>query len=211
VASEGQRRCLDSDASTAVRPLRLFVAVLLNEATRVSLAATIERLRAEAPRVAWVQAENLHLTLKFLGTVADPLVEPVRQALGAAAARAGPFDLTLEGLGAFPGHSRPRVIWAGIASGHEAARALAGLVDSALAPLGFPPEGREFSPHVTLGRVREPRRDDVLSRLVSASRSTRFGSVQVRAIALMRSELSPRGARYTEMAAMPLAEEFRRS
>jgi RNA 2',3'-cyclic 3'-phosphodiesterase len=191
-----------------VRPLRLFVAVLLNEATRVSLAATIERLRTEAPRVAWVRTENLHLTLKFLGTVADPLVEPVREALGAAAARAGPFDLTLEGLGAFPGHSRPRVIWAGVAAGHEAATALAGLVDAALAPLGFPPEGREFSPHVTLGRVREPRRDEALSRLVSASKTTRFGSVRVRAITLMRSELSPRGAHYTEMAAMPLAEEF---
>jgi 2'-5' RNA ligase len=186
--------------------MRLFVAIVLNDATRAALAVTIEKLRAAAPRVTWVQAQNLHLTLKFLGTVADPLVEPVREALDAAAARAQVFDLAVEGLGAFPVHTRPRVIWAGIAGGRASATTLARLVDSALAPLGFPPEAREFWAHVTLGRVRQPRRDEALSRLVTAGAATRFGSVRVRAIVLMRSELSPRGARYTELATMPLSE-----
>jgi RNA 2',3'-cyclic 3'-phosphodiesterase len=185
--------------------VRLFVAVLLNDATRAALVAAIGNLRAAAPHVAWVQASNLHLTLKFLGTVADPLVEPVREALGTATAAAHGFDLGVAGLGAFPAHTRPRVIWAGITSGREAASALAKLVDSALAPLGFPPEAREFSPHVTLGRVRQPRRDEALSRLVTAGSATRFGSVRVSAIALMRSELSPRGARYTELATIPFS------
>jgi 2'-5' RNA ligase len=189
--------------------VRLFVAVLLNETTRAALARTIDRLQAAAPRVAWVQAQNLHVTLKFLGTVADPLVEPVRQALGAAAAVTGAFDLAVQGLGAFPSQTRPRVIWAGIGDGREAAVTLARLVDSALAPLGFPPEARAFSPHVTLGRVRLPRRDEALSRLVTAGSGTRFGSIRVRAIGLMRSELSPRGARYTELARVSLSERIR--
>jgi RNA 2',3'-cyclic 3'-phosphodiesterase len=187
------------------RLVRLFVAVLLNDATRAALAGTVERLHSEAPHVAWVQAPNLHLTLKFLGSVADPLVEPVREALRTAAASARGFELIIEGLGAFPASSRPRVIWAGIAEGREAATELAGLVDSALAPLGFPPESRAFSPHVTLGRVRQPRRDEMLSRLVAAGAATRFGSVRVSTIALMRSELHPRGARYTAVATMPLS------
>jgi RNA 2',3'-cyclic 3'-phosphodiesterase len=185
--------------------VRLFVAVLLDEPTRAALAAEVARLGAIAPHVAWVQAPNLHLTLKFLGNVAEPLIEPARQALATAAARAPAFQLALEGLGAFPTLARPRVIWAGAGCGREAAVGLAGLVDSGLAPLGFPPESRTFSPHVTLGRVRQPRRNEALTRLIGAGVHARFGSVTVSAVALMRSELSPRGARYSTLATLPLS------
>jgi RNA 2',3'-cyclic 3'-phosphodiesterase len=113
-----------------------------------------------------------------------------------------PFDLRVRDLGAFPSRTRPRVLWAGIDEGADAVAALAADVDAALARLGFEPETRAFSAHVTLGRVRSPRADP---RLAEALRGDVYGRQRVDHLSLVRSELSPRGARYTELAALPLA------
>jgi 2'-5' RNA ligase len=153
--------------------------------------------------VAWVARDNLHLTLKFLGDVEAERLGDVTAALAAALAGCPAFDLSIEGLGAFPTASRPRVLWAGVGEGREAAAALARCVDAALAPLGFPPESRPFAAHVTLGRVRVPRTDRRLAEALAASGA--LGRQRVSHAALMRSDLSPRGSRYTEVAALPLA------
>jgi len=105
----------------------------------------------------------------------------------------------VEGLGAFPTPSRPRVVWAGLAGGHEPLAAVAGRVEDELEPLGFEREHRPFSPHVTLGRVREPRLDPRLEAAIREGAAERFGVVRVERLSLMRSDLSPRGARYTEL------------
>jgi RNA 2',3'-cyclic 3'-phosphodiesterase len=97
---------------------------------------------------------------------------------------------------------RPRVLWAGLATGAEAAAALATRVDEAVATLGFKREARTFSPHVTLGRVRQPHAQPRLREALAATRV--LGTVEVARVSLMRSDLSPRGARYTELAAVPL-------
>jgi len=113
------------------------------------------------------------------------------------------FEVEIRGLGAFPNPGRPRVLWAG-APGSPAFTRLAEGVDRALVALGFPPEGREFTPHVTLGRVREPRRNDALTEALEAAAARSFGTLQVQRVSLMRSDLSPSGARYTELAPVPL-------
>jgi 2'-5' RNA ligase len=155
-----------------------------------------------APEVAWVARDNVHLTLKFLGAVEAARLEAVAGALAAAAARAAPFDLGLDGLGGFPSSRRPRVIWAGLGEGVAATAALAREVDVALAGLGFPREPREFSAHVTLGRVRVPRSNRPLADALTGSGE--LGRQRVEHVVLMRSDLSPRGARYTELVAAPL-------
>lgn len=114
------------------------------------------------------------------------------------------FDLAIESLGAFPTASRPRVIWAGLGRGLEPLTDLAGRVEGALADVGFASEDRPFSPHVTLGRVREPRRDARLEAAVLAGAHVPFGTVAVGRVSLMQSQLSPRGARYTELSSHPL-------
>lgn len=96
------------------------------------------------------------------------------------------------------------MVWAGVSGGGEPLAGLAARVERCLADAGFPPEERSFSPHVTLGRVREPRRNPELAAAIDAAATRRFGERSVSAISLMRSDLSPRGARYTELLSVPL-------
>jgi RNA 2',3'-cyclic 3'-phosphodiesterase len=168
---------------------------------RERLAAQVERLRPLARDVAWVGPDNFHLTLKFLGGVEAARLDAIAAALADAAATCGAFDLGVGDLGAFPSRTRPRVLWAGIDDGAAAAATLASRLDVVLAPLGLPPEGRAFSAHVTLGRVRAPRPNPRLAQALSGGA---FGRQRVDRLSLMRSELSPRGARYTELVAVPL-------
>lgn len=149
--------------------------------------------------------ENLHITLRFLGEVDDTRVAELGGVLDEAAAGVSRFDLGIRGLGAFPTLTRPRVIWVGAGEGADALRTLAGRVESALARVGVPPEDRPFSGHVTLGRIREPRRDPALAATLATQAGTHFGTLTVDRVCLMRSDLSPRGAHYTEIAAALLA------
>lgn len=153
--------------------------------------------------VAWVARDNVHLTVKFLGGVEAPRLDAVAVALAAAAAGCQSFDLTVRGLGAFPTPRRPRVVWAGVDEGGAQVAALARRVDEALVALGFASEPRVFTAHATLGRLRGPRADPRLAEALAAGGT--FGRQRVDRLALMRSQLSPRGACYTELAAARLA------
>jgi 2'-5' RNA ligase len=179
------------------------VAIPLDAAVRARLASAAGDLRASARGVAWVAESNLHVTVKFLGGVAPSLLADVGRALGDALAPEPAFVLGLRGLGAFPA-ARARVIWAGLGGGGPSCAAIAERVERALEPLGFPRETRAFSPHVTLGRVRQPRRDEKLAAALRAAASADLGSTRVAAVSLIRSDLSPAGARYTELASCPL-------
>lgn len=170
----------------------------------MALAREVGRLQPVASNVAWVGADHLHVTLKFLGATDEDRLPAVREALARAAGTASAFTLALRGLGAFPTPSRPRVIWAGAAEGAGALAALAGTVDRELVALGVPPETRPFASHVTLGRVREPRRAPRLAEALATASERVFGTVTVDRLTLMRSDLSPRGARYTELAGFAL-------
>jgi 2'-5' RNA ligase len=153
--------------------------------------------------VGWVASDNLHLTLKFLGGVEPDRLDSIGSVLADVATGGPAFPLTMRGLGAFPSPTRPRVIWAGVTDAAEVVR-LAARVEEALARLGFPREDRPFSAHVTLGRVREPQRDPVLAAALGEGAERELGALRVDRICLMRSELSPRGARYSVLGAWSL-------
>ena len=192
----------DAPEGRAIATIRTFVAVLLPDEIRHRVAHEVDALRRHASGVAWVATENLHITVKFLGRVDEARLADVAAALQRAATVPS-FEVDIRGLGAFPTAGRPRVLWAG-APGSAAFTRLAEGIDQALVALGFPPEGRGFTPHVTLGRVREPRRDIALTEALEAAAARPFGALRVERVSLMRSDLSPRGARYTELAAVPL-------
>ncbi len=177
--------------------------MLLPDDLRQRLAAAIERLRPHAADVAWVAPSNLHVTLKFLGQVDETRVPALTDALRAALVDRRAIDVAVRGLGAFPSPTRPRVLWAGLEDAAGGMTALAEQVDIACDRLGFPAETRAFAAHVTLGRVRETRRQPPLA--AALARPTDFGHLRVDRVSLMRSELSPRGARYSELFAASLA------
>lgn len=185
--------------------VRSFVAILLNEEVRAAVAQEIARLHPLAPRVSWVSPANLHLTLKFLGELPAEALERVREGLAEAVAGAASFSLRFYGLGAFPGLARPRVLWVGVDEGSPAAQALQSRVEAALTERGFAREERPFSSHLTIGRVRDPRRLVELQQAMTRDARLEFGWLEVRGLSLMRSDLSPAGVRYTELAAFPFS------
>jgi 2'-5' RNA ligase len=188
---------------------RVFLALTLDAGTRSAVGAAIERLRPLSRAVAWVPEPNLHLTLKFLGEQPAARLAEVSRAVGEAARGIAPFTLSLHGLGAFPGMERPRILWVGVAEGALAARELQGRMEAALAECGFARDQRPWHPHLTIGRVFDDRRwrreaSPALREAVAEAARQSFGAVAVASVILMRSDLSPRGARYTELGSTPL-------
>jgi 2'-5' RNA ligase len=188
---------------------RAFIGLLLDEATRQSVAAQVERLRPLSRAVAWVPPQNLHLTLKFLGDQSEERLGAVLSVLEDAAAGIAPFALALHGVGGFPGLERPRILWVGVSEGALAARQLQARFEEALARHGFSREPRPWHPHLTIGRIFDDRRwrreaTPALREAVTRAARLDLGRVPVAAVSLMRSDLSPAGARYTELASVPL-------
>lgn len=186
--------------------MRCFVALELPEAVRAALAEAAARLRRAAPRadVRWVPPASLHLTVRFLGEVSEALLADVIRTLRPVAAATDPIPLGLAGLGVFPGPARPRVVWAGVETGRAAVGRLAGAVEEAVRPLGFPAEVRPFAGHVTLARVRSPRGIDRLLHAMESLAGARFGGWTAADLVVFRSHLGRDGARYEALVRLPL-------
>jgi len=188
---------------------RSFVALVLDDPTRAAVSAEIERLRSLSPAVAWVPAANLHVTLRFLGERGEAELAAATEALGAVGAATAPFAVQLFGIGAFPGMAQPRILWVGVADGALDLRALQSRVEGALEQRGFAREGQPWHPHVTIGRVFDARRwrrqtSPALQEAIARAARTDFGALAVARVALMRSDLSPAGARYRELHSVAL-------
>jgi 2'-5' RNA ligase len=185
----------------APRNHRLFVALEPPDAVRRRIAAAAVALRRAAGRAAddvrWVAPENVHLTLQFLGAVPETRLADVRAAVAAAAAAApGAISLEVRGAGAFPSARRPRVVWLGLGGDLAALEALVRDLGARLAPLGFPPEERAFTAHLTLGRAREGRAGPGLGGALAHAAEAEPFAWRAGDVALVESHLSPRGARY---------------
>jgi 2'-5' RNA ligase len=137
--------------------MRLFAGIPVVDTARREILALLGRLREGDWPVRWVHDEGLHITLKFFGEVAPERLDVIEEAVRFAGAGTGPFDLRLDGIGAFPSAVRPRVLWVGI-DAPPALELLHDRLERGGEAIGFPPEGVPFRPHVTLGRVREGHR-----------------------------------------------------
>ena len=187
----------DTDPIAAGDVLRLFVAVALSDEVRARLSVVQDTLRQAPCRVGWVAPGNLHLTLAFLGDVFGAQVEGLAAALDAVAASHPPFACEVAGVGAFGPPRAPRILWAGVEDPSGALGGLQAGVAAAVSALGFRPDGRPFTPHLTLGRVRERRGEDALTSLLSSIKTIRCGRVEVSRLLLMRSRLLAQGASYS--------------
>src|SRR5436190_6988976 len=133
--------------------LRLFVAIRVPAQVQRALAAEQRLLSGTGADLRWVRPESIHLTLVFLGNVAEEREPAIEEALQATAVEVPPFHLALRGLGTYPPRGRPRVLWAGLAGGLDALHALQQGIDRRLRQANFTLEERAFRPHVTLGRA----------------------------------------------------------
>ena len=189
---------------------RLFIAVPVAESVRVSIrelmeavaGASIDERTYGQPR--WVRVDGLHLTLRFLGATPDERQPALGEAIAAAARSVAPFRVVLSGGGAFPDSRWPRVLWIGIAEGATQLEALATRLAEELAPIGWPPEGRPFAPHLTLARTDGvPRADERARRLAELAEGISLGW-QVDRIVLYKSIQGHGPARYESLAEAPL-------
>ena len=164
-----------------------------------ALAGFVEEMRRLASGVRWVRRTNLHLTLRFLGDAVDPKrLAALREQLAEIAAQTAPFVIDARGTGAFPNLARPRVIWAGLA-GDQLVR-LAARVEDAAVDVGFTRERRPYSPHLTIGRVRDLRGWPAARRAIENATEREFGSSTCESMILYRSVLGPETSTYHELA-----------
>ncbi len=184
--------------------LRLFVALEPPEPVRRRLAAIQDRLRREAGRhaeeVRWIAPGNIHLTLQFLGAVPEERLDAIRQALAEVAATSQPLRLELRGAGGFPSARRPRVVWTGVGGDADALGRLVADLGRRLAPLGFAPEDRPFSPHLTHGRARDGRGAPGLGGALAGATADDGSPWRADELVLFRSHLSAGGSRYEPLA-----------
>jgi 2'-5' RNA ligase len=190
------------------RARRLFVALDPPEAVRRRVAHLQAELRRAAGRAAsdvrWVEPARIHLTLQFLGAVPAARVPALEEALREAAAEGAPLGLEVRGAGGFPSARRARVVWLGLGGDVGALAALVAGVGRRLAPLGFAPEDRPFTPHLTLGRSRDGRGAPGLAGALAAAAELDGTSWRASELVLFESHLSPAGARYEAAARLTL-------
>ncbi|MBN1207710.1 MAG: RNA 2',3'-cyclic phosphodiesterase [Myxococcaceae bacterium] len=181
--------------------MRLFTAVTLGSTVESRATAAIERLEAVAPKARWVKPEGVHLTLVFLGEVAEARLPELSAALTPVSQHHAPFSLTIEGGGCFGPPRHPLVLWAGVGGDTAALGALQAEVAAVLEPLGFPRDKRLYTAHLTLARAKEPRGDAAFTECRRVLEGERWGEARVEHLVLFESK----GGRYVPRLELPLS------
>ena len=184
--------------------MRLFVSVDLPEALAPAVEAVQDDLRGAAG-LTFTDPTQAHLTLKFLGETDPARLGPLEEALVEAVDEAGvdPFEAELGGLGAFPSEDYIRVVWVGFTAGGEALVRLHEAVEARTVELGFDPESHDFTPHVTIARMRHASGKELVQQVLREENPT-VGSMRVEEVRLTESELGPDGPVYSTVARVPL-------
>jgi len=189
--------------------IRAFIAVELAKSVTGRAKSLMEKLKTPDVDVNWVQPTQMHLTLKFLGNVADGDVPEICSVVAAAAAEIDPFEIICRGLGGFPNSREARTLWIGIEQGNDELRELQSAIDTALSKkLGFAKEQRGFTPHLTIGRVKGGTPEGMAALATKLSEQAQFDadlSVVEEAI-IFASFLGRSGPTYEALAHCPLAD-----
>ncbi len=185
--------------------MRCFIAVLLPHELKAKISGIQERLKAAGADMSWTRPEGMHLTLKFLGDIEETELPEIEKALIAAVDGTSQFSLSVSGMGIFPDMRRPRVAWVGLKEEGDILIRLQKRVESELKKTGFPAEGRRFTPHITLGRIRSDKNIEKLLRLIDIEKNSCSGGFEVSRVILMKSELKPSGAVYSELCSIMLS------
>jgi 2'-5' RNA ligase len=190
--------------------VRLFVALEVPSAVRENLATLVQDLRAidssvSINNVRWVRAENLHVTLKFIGHMEDTKLDVLQSALSEVHSKQR-VELLFRGLGFFPNEKRARVFWTGI-EGSPNLSQLAGDIDARLEKLKIPRETKAFTPHLTLARLDPPGVSETLRGAIRENSRREFGALRANEFHLIESKTRPSGAEYTRLSSFSFAPQ----
>lgn len=184
--------------------IRSFIAVELNEDIKNELKAVQDELKKIDLDVKWVEINNIHLTLKFLGNINPDELEKIKTGLKKISGIFKSFEISLSTLGIFPKVDFPRVIWVGLNKGKDELIKLSSYLEEELKKVGIASEERESIPHLTLGRVRSSKNKDKLKNYLSSSGFDFKNRQMIKEIILFQSRLSPKGASYTALGSFSL-------
>ena len=180
--------------------IRTFIAVDVSSAIRNAASRIINRLSVDTVDFNWVEKDNLHVTLNFLGDVEETEVPGVCRLVSDTVAEFGSFELSVKGLGCFPKPEKPRVMWMGIESGGEELTSLNERLSTALETMRFPRERNDYRPHLTLGRIRRGGRwNPSLTLAVEKGQDLVGGTMVVNEVVVYSSYLDRTGPTYTAM------------
>jgi 2'-5' RNA ligase len=190
---------------------RTFIALPIPPVQRTRLGRLQGLIAPELPNARWTEPDQFHLTLAFIGDVPDVDLNHFCRAVAGAAVGFDPFVINLQSLGAFPDPGHPRVVWVGVTGpGLDVLTGLRDAVAMAAAEAGFPPEDDRFHPHVTLGRIKSKKGQEVeITRLIPHYRSWAAGQFTVSEVIVYASTLTPEGPSYMVLSRTPLRGEIR--
>ena len=188
--------------------IRSFIAVELPDELKLALTRLQDKLKSgsRAP-VKWGDPYSIHLTLKFLGNISTDMAGKITMVMEEATRGMHPFHLEVSGLGVFPSLRRVQVVWVGLTGEIDRLRQLQKNIESSLANLGFAPESRPFTPHLTLARLRDratPEERQSLGQLIASTGFETGCSLDVDSVHLMRSQLTREGAIYSRISSVKL-------
>lgn len=178
--------------------IRSFLAFDIENDTVLNRFSTAQKkLVQTGADVKLVEPQNIHITIRFLGNITIATAEKIFQEMKQV--QFSPFNVEIKGIGAFPKPSYPRVIWAGITIGADQLKKVFSELEPRLQSIGFTPDSRGFSPHLTIARVRSSRNKHQLAELVSENADYQFGIVNAKCLRLKKSDLTPRGPIYSTL------------
>ena len=187
--------------------VRSFIAVNLNSDIKEHLTSLQENLNVPEAKIKWVEKDNLHLTMKFLGYISLEQTELIKSELKEIASRYSPFIIRLSSnIGVFPTYKMPRIIWVGIKEGISELKELYNSIENKLSNKGFPREDKDFSGHITIGRVKFIKDKANFIQILKRIEVNNF-TQEVGSIDLMESKLTPSGPIYNITAKYPLLKQ----
>lgn len=179
--------------------IRAFVAVAIDDTLRHNLAILQSELKTSGSRVRWVDPDNIHLTLVFLGDIPESMVASLGNELDSVARDNAPCTMEVRGLGFFGRPLSPKVIWAGLRGDVHRVESMQQQVVSGMQAAGCRPDAKPFSPHLTLGRARSARGAGPLIAAIASRNDALFGQLVIQNILLMQSRLTPNGPEYSTL------------
>jgi RNA 2',3'-cyclic 3'-phosphodiesterase len=177
--------------------MRSFISIEIPETIIKNVDGIIEKMKKCLTPIKWVENRNLHLTVKYLGTVDDDKLEMIEASLKESVKDIGEFEITLKGIGVFPSLQDAQVIWVGVDKGSDTFRHISDKVDSALSM--FREEEHEFTPHLTIGRVKNKIDVGFLEGFIKELKDTDLGSFKVNSVSIFKSTLTQGGPIHEEL------------